>query len=139
MAYTILYNTMSIKLKNNKFIPMILTGYSNEYFENTNERFRQWQSATNTTNGQIVYSSKEYRKFKGMQEFLEYAYKNAKDDTSNEYLHSVGIWVKDCDGNMYQVNVIDGTGIGVNGCFFYWSDLLSDYMFLDGRRCGVYE
>ena len=39
---------------------MILTGYSNEYFENTNERFRQWQSATNTTNGQIVYSSKEY-------------------------------------------------------------------------------
>ena len=60
MAYTILYNTMSIKLKNNKFIPMILTGYSNEYFENTNERFRQWQSATNTTNGQIVYSSKEY-------------------------------------------------------------------------------
>ncbi len=60
MAYTILYNTMSIKLKNNKFLPMILTGYSNEYFENTNERFRQWQSATNTTNGQIVYSSKEY-------------------------------------------------------------------------------
>lgn len=80
-----------------------------------------------------------YRKFKGMQEFLEYACNNAKDDTSNEYLHSVGIWVKDYEGNMFQVNVIEGTGIGFNGCFFYWSDLLSDYLFLDGERCGVYE
>ena len=80
-----------------------------------------------------------YRKFKGMQEFLEYAYKNAKDDTSNEYLHSVGIWVKDCEGNMFQVNVIEGTGIGFKGCFYYWDDILADYTFLNGERCGVYE
>ena len=74
-----------------------------------------------------------------MQEFLEYAYKNAKYDTSNEYLHSVGIWVKDCEGNMFQVNVIEGTGIGFKGCFYYWDDILADYTFLNGERCGVYE
>ena len=87
----------------------------------------------------ILRHGKGCRKFKGMQEFLEYAYKNAKYDTSNEYLHSVGIWVKDCEGNMFQVNVIEGTGIGFKGCFYYWDDILADYTFLNGERCGVYE
>ena len=82
-----------------------------------------------------------YRKFKGMEEFLEYASDHglATLTPCEDYLCHTGIWLKDYSGGIFQVIKINGTGVSLGGCFFYWSDLLSDYMFLDGRRCGVYE
>ena len=82
-----------------------------------------------------------YRKFKGMEEFLEYASDHglATLTPCEDYLCHTGIWLKDYSGGIFQVIKINGTGVSLGGCFFYWSDLLSDYMFIDGRRCGVYE
>ena len=82
-----------------------------------------------------------YRKFKGMEEFLEYASDHglATLTPCEDYLCHTGIWLKDYSGEIFQVTRINGAGVGIEGCFFYWSDLLSDYLFLDGRRCGVYE
>ena len=80
-----------------------------------------------------------YRKFKGMEEFLEYASDCKATTPGDDYLLKTGIWLKSYSGEIFQVIRINGTGVSLGGCFFYWSDLLSDYMFLDGRRCGVYE
>ena len=82
-----------------------------------------------------------YRKFKGMEEFLEYASDHglATLTPCEDYLCHTGIWLKDYSGGIFQVIKINGAGVSLGGCFFYWSDLLSDYMFIDGRRCGVYE
>lgn len=82
-----------------------------------------------------------YRKFKGMDEFLEYASDHglATLTLCEDYLCHTGIWLKDYSGGIFQVITIFGDGVSLGGCFFYWSDLLSDYLFLDGRRCGVYE
>ena len=80
-----------------------------------------------------------YRKFKGMEEFLEYASDCEIMTPCEDYLCHTGIWLKSYSGEIFQVIRINGTGVSLGGCFFYWSDLLSDYLFLDGRRCGVYE
>lgn len=82
-----------------------------------------------------------YREFKGMEEFLEYASDHglAILTPCEDYLCHTGIWLKDYSGEIFQVTEINGTGVGLGGCFYYWSDLLSDYLFIDGRRCGVYE
>ena len=82
-----------------------------------------------------------YRKFKGMEEFLEYASDHglATLTPCEDYLCHTGIWLKSYSGEIFQVTRINGAGVGIEGCFYYWSDLLSDYLFLDGRRCGVYE
>ena len=80
-----------------------------------------------------------YRKFNGMEEFLEYASDYKATTPYEDYLFKTGIWLKSYSGEIFQVIRINGTGVSLGGCFFYWSDLLSDYMFLDGRRCGVYE
>ena len=80
-----------------------------------------------------------YRKFKGMEEFLEYASDFKATTPCEDYLFKTGIWLKDYSGEIFQVTRINGVGVGIEGCFYYWSDLLSDYLFLDGRRCGVYE
>ena len=80
-----------------------------------------------------------YRKFKGMEEFLEYASDCKIMTPCEDYLCHTGIWLKDYSGEIFQVTRINGAGVGIEGCFYYWSDLLSDYLFLDGRRCGVYE
>ena len=80
-----------------------------------------------------------YRKFKGMEEFLEYASDFKATTPCEDYLCHTGIWLKDYSGEIFQVTRINGVGVGIEGCFYYWSDLLSDYLFLDGRRCGVYE
>ena len=80
-----------------------------------------------------------YRKFKGMEEFLEYASDFKATTPCEDYLCHTGIWLKSYSGEIFQVIRINGTGVSLGGCFFYWSDLLSDYMFIDGRRCGVYE
>ena len=82
-----------------------------------------------------------YRKFKGMEEFLEYASDHglATLTPCEDYLCHTGIWLKNYSGEIFQVIRINGTGVSLGGCFFYWSDLLSDYLFLDGERCGVYE
>ena len=80
-----------------------------------------------------------YRKFNGMEEFLEYASDCEIMTPCEDYLFKTGIWLKSYSGEIFQVIRINGTGVSLGGCFFYWSDLLSDYLFLDGRRCGVYE
>ena len=80
-----------------------------------------------------------YRKFNGMDEFLEYASDCKATTPCEDYLYHTGIWLKDYSGGIFQVIKIFGDGVSLGGCFFYWSDLLSDYLFLDGRRCGVYE
>ena len=82
-----------------------------------------------------------YRKFKGMEEFLEYASAHglATLTPCENYLCHTGIWLKNYSGEIFQVTRINGTGVSLGGCFFYWSDLLSDYRVIDGERCGVYE
>ena len=82
-----------------------------------------------------------YRKFKGMEEFLEYASDHglATLTPCEDYLCHTGIWLKSYSGEIFQVIRINGTGVSLGGWFVYWSDLLSDYLFIDGRRCGVYE
>lgn len=80
-----------------------------------------------------------YRKFNGMEEFLEYASDCKATTPCEDCLLKTGIWLKSYSGEIFQVIRINGTGVSLGGCFFYWSDLLSDYLFLDGRRCGVYE
>lgn len=80
-----------------------------------------------------------YRKFNGMEEFLEYASDCKATTPGEDCLLKTGIWLKSYSGEIFQVIRINGTGVSLGGCFFYWSDLLSDYLFLDGRRCGVYE
>lgn len=87
----------------------------------------------------ILRHGKEYRKFNGQTEFLDYASMTKSSSPDENFLISTGIWVKDYEGFIYQVTGIDGTGVQFNGCFYYWDDLLCDFMFLDGRRCGVYE
>lgn len=87
----------------------------------------------------IPRADKMYRKFNGQTEFLDYASMTKSSSPDENFLISTGIWVKDYEGFIYQVTGIDGTGVQFNGCFYYWDDLLCEFMFLDGRRCGVYE
>ena len=87
----------------------------------------------------IPKTDKKYRKFSGITEFIDYASMTHSSSPDENFLISIGIWVKDYNGFIYQVTGMDGTGVQFNGCFYYWDDLLSMFMFLDGRRCGVYE
>ena len=87
----------------------------------------------------IPKTDKKYRKFSGTAEFIDYASMTHGSSPDEIFLISIGIWVKDYNGFIYQVTGMDGTGVQFNGCFYYWDDLLSMFMFLDERRCGVYE
>lgn len=86
----------------------------------------------------IKRTDMRYRKFKDISEFLEHA-ENKPAGFDYHYLIKTGIWLRDYSGCLYQVTMIDGLGVQMNGVFLHWQDLLDDYLFLDGTLCGVFE
>ena len=96
----------------------------------------------------IPKKSPEYRPFNGMDRFLiEFEYKKnefndnfvmKKDGNTNLVLWNTGIHLLH-EEEYCLVTEIDNSGLCINGFYYNWDELLDDYRFLDGSKCGICE